>query len=53
MTLGVGHVRIIMGTTSHFWFGKKPLVFAWGLDGFDDGICGLVFGLHTHMESLI
>jgi hypothetical protein len=53
MALGVGHVGIIVGTTSHFRFGKPPLVFEWGIHGFGDEICGLVLGLHTHKESLI
>jgi len=53
MTLGVGHVEIIVGTTSHFWFGENPLGFEWGIHWFDDGICGLHLGLHTHKESLI
>ena len=53
MNLGVGNVGIVMGTTSNFLFGENPLVFEWGLHGFDDGICGLVLGLHTHKERLI
>jgi hypothetical protein len=53
MNLGVGHVGIIMGTTSHFQFGENPLGFEWGIHGFGDGLCGLVLGLHTHKESLI
>jgi hypothetical protein len=53
MTLGVGHVRILMGTLSHFLFRENPLVFEWGIHGFGDGICGLMLGLHTHKESLI
>ena len=52
-TLGVRHVGIVVGTTSHFQFGENPLGFEWGIHGFDDGICGLVLGLHTHKESLI
>jgi hypothetical protein len=52
MTLGVGHVGIVMGTTSHFHIGVK-LRFEWGLHGFGDGICGLVLGLQNHKESLI
>ena len=50
MTLGVGHVGIIVGTTSHFRFGENPLGFECGLHGSGDG---LVLGLHTHKESLI
>jgi hypothetical protein len=38
MTLGVGHVRIGMGTTFHFWFGEKLLQFEWGIHGFGDGL---------------
>jgi hypothetical protein len=67
MTLGVGHVGIIVGTTSHFWFGENPLIFEWGLHrfgdgifwlvlglhGFGNGICGLVLGIHIHKEILI
>jgi hypothetical protein len=53
MTLGIGHVGIIVGTTSHFLFGEKPLGFEWGLYGFGDGLCGLVLGLHTHKKSLV
>ena len=53
VTLSVGHVEIVMGTTSHFQFGENPIGFEWGLHGFDDGICGLVLGLHTHKEILI
>jgi hypothetical protein len=53
MTIGVGHVGIIMGTTSYFQFGENPLGFEWVINGFDDGICGLVLGLHTHKEILI
>ena len=48
ITIGVEHVGIFVGTTSHFLFGENPLVFEWGLHGFDDGICGLLLGLHTH-----
>jgi hypothetical protein len=53
MTLGFGHVGIMVGTTSHFWFREKPLGFEWGLYGFGDGICGHVLVLHTHKESLV
>ena len=53
MTLGVVNVGIVVGTTSHFRFGKKPLSFEWGIHGFGDGLCGLVLGLHTRKESLI
>jgi hypothetical protein len=53
MTLGVGHVGIVVGTTSHFRFGENPLGFEWELHGFGDGLCELVLGLQTHMESLI
>jgi hypothetical protein len=53
MTLGVGHVGIVLGTTSHFWFGENALGFEWGIHGFGDGIFGLVLGLHTQKESLI
>jgi hypothetical protein len=53
MTLGVGHVGIIVDTTTHFWFGENPLVFELGFHGFCDGICGLVLKLDTHKESLI
>jgi hypothetical protein len=53
MTLGLGHVGIIVGITSHFMFGENPLVFEWGIHGFGDGLCGLVLGLHIHKESLI
>jgi hypothetical protein len=53
MLLGVVHVRIIMGTTSHFSFGEIHLGFEWGLHGFCDGISGLVLGLHTHKKKLI
>jgi hypothetical protein len=53
MNLSFGHVGIIVGTTSHFRFGEKPLGFEWGIHGFGDEICGLVLGLHTHKESLI
>jgi hypothetical protein len=53
MTLDIGHVGIVMGTTSHFQFGENSLGFEWGLHGFGDGLCGLVLGLHTHKESLI
>jgi hypothetical protein len=53
MTLGVGHVGIIMGTTSHFQYGEKPLEFVCGIHGFDDGLCGLVLELHTHKENII
>jgi hypothetical protein len=52
MTLGVGHVGIVVGTTSHFLFGEN-LVFEWGIHGFGDGICGIVLALHTHKEILI
>jgi hypothetical protein len=50
MALGVGHVRIVMDTTSHFRFGGKPLEMKLGLHGFGDGICGFVLGLHTHKK---
>jgi hypothetical protein len=50
MTLGVGHVGIIVGTTSHFRFGENPLGMKLGLHGFGDGICGFVLGLHTHKK---
>jgi hypothetical protein len=53
MALGVGHVGIIVGTTSHFRFGENPIGFEWEADCFGDGICGLVLGLHTHEEILI
>jgi hypothetical protein len=53
MTLGVGHVGIVVDTTSHFPFGENPLVFEWGFHGFDDELCGLVLRLHTHKENLI
>jgi hypothetical protein len=53
MTLGVGHVGIVVGTTSHFLFGENPLGFEWGIHEFGDGICGFVLGLHTDKESLI
>jgi hypothetical protein len=53
MTLGVGHVGIVMGTTSHFRFGVNPHGFESGLHEFGDGIFGLVLGLHTHKEILI
>jgi hypothetical protein len=53
MALGVGHVGIIMGTTSHFGLVKTPLDFELGAWGLDDGICGFVLGLHTHREILI
>jgi hypothetical protein len=53
MNLGVGHVGIVVDTTSHFHFGENPPGFEWGIHGFDDGICGIVLGLHTHKESLI
>jgi hypothetical protein len=46
-------VVIVMGTTSYFRFGENPFGFEWGLNGFDDGICGLVLGLYTHKEILI
>jgi len=52
MTLGVGHVEIVMGTTSHFRFGENPFGFEWGIHRFHDGICGLVLGLHTHPYRL-
>jgi len=42
-----------VGTISHFLFGEIPLGFEWGIHGFDDGICGLVLGPHTHKEILI
>jgi hypothetical protein len=53
ITLGVGHVVIIVGTTSHFQFGENPSGFEWEIHGFGDGICGLVLGIHTHKEILI
>jgi hypothetical protein len=53
MTLGVGYVGIIVGTTSHFWFRENPLGFEWGIHGFDDGICGHMLAIHTHKEILI
>ena len=53
MTLGVGHVGMIVATTSHFSFVEKPLGFELGIHGFGDGICGIVLGLHTHKEILI
>jgi hypothetical protein len=53
MKLGLGHVGIVMSTTSHFRFGENPLGFELGLHGFGDGIFGLVLGLHTHKDSLI
>ena len=53
MTLGVGHVGIIVITTSQFHFGENPLGFEWGIHGFGDEICGLVLGLHTHKKRLI
>jgi len=49
--LGVGHVGIFVGTGLHFRFGKNSFGFVLGLHGFDDGICGLVLGLHTHKEE--
>jgi hypothetical protein len=48
MNLGVGHVGIVMGTTSHFQFGENCLGFEGVIHGFDDGICGFVLGLHNH-----
>jgi hypothetical protein len=51
MTLGVGHVGIIMGTTLHFHFDETPLYFELGYWGLGDGICGFVIGLHTHMSA--
>jgi hypothetical protein len=53
MNLGVGHVGIVMGTTSHFWFGENPLGFEWGLHVFGDVICGISLGIHTYKEILI
>jgi hypothetical protein len=53
MTLGVGHVGIVVGTISHLRFGENPLGFEWGLHGFGDELCGLMLGLQTHKESLI
>jgi hypothetical protein len=40
--LGVGHVRIFVGTRLHFHFGENTLGFVLGLHGFGDGIFGLV-----------
>jgi hypothetical protein len=51
MTLGVGHVRILVGTSLYFRFDENPLGFVLGLHGFDDGLCGPVLGLHTHKED--
>jgi hypothetical protein len=51
--LGVGHVKIFVGTNLHFRLNENPLGMELGLHGFDDGIFGLVLGLHTHMEQLI
>jgi hypothetical protein len=44
MTLGVGHVGTIMGTTSHFQFDKNRIGFEWGNHGFGDEIFGLAWG---------
>jgi hypothetical protein len=52
-TLGVVHVGIVLGTTSHFWFVVNPLGFEYGIHVFDDGIFGLVLWLHTNKEILI
>jgi hypothetical protein len=52
MNLGVEHVGIIMGITSHFQFGENPLGLDWGLHGFGDGLCGIVLGIHTQKEIL-
>jgi hypothetical protein len=48
--LGVRHVGIVGGTTSHFWFGENPLGMKLGLHGFGDGVCGFMLGLHTHKK---
>jgi hypothetical protein len=53
MTLGIGHVGIVVSTTSHFRFGENPLGFQRGLHEFGDELYGLVLGLHTHKENLI
>ena len=50
---GVGHMGIIVGTMLHFCFEQNALGMKLGLHGLDDGLCGLVLGLHTHMEQLI
>jgi hypothetical protein len=41
--LGVGHVRISVGTSLHFRFSENALGMMLGLHGLDDGLCGLVF----------
>jgi hypothetical protein len=50
MVIGVGHVEIIMVTTSHFRFGENPLGMKLGLHGFGNGLCGFVMGLHTQKK---
>jgi hypothetical protein len=49
--LGVGNVRIFVGTPLHFHFIEDTLGMKMGLHGFDDGLCGLVMGLHTHTSD--
>jgi hypothetical protein len=44
-------VGIIIDTTLHFHFGENGLGMELGLHGIVDGICGLVLGLHTHIEE--
>jgi hypothetical protein len=44
-------VGIIVGTTLHFCFGENALEMELGLHELVDALCGLVEGLHTHIES--
>jgi hypothetical protein len=51
MALGVGHMGIVVGTTSHFHFGENPLGFEWGFHGFGDGLFGLVLSFTPTRKS--
>jgi hypothetical protein len=42
MPLGVGHVGIVVGTTSHFLLGENSLEMNIGIYGFGDGLCRIV-----------
>jgi hypothetical protein len=41
----------LLALTLHFHFGENPFGLELGIRGLVDGPCGLVLGLHTHMEE--
>jgi hypothetical protein len=48
---GVKHVRIFVGTRSAFRFSEISPKMKLGPHGQVDGLCGLVWGCHTHKED--